>query len=410
MRDEDTHVPPRWAVAWFTTLIAVSVAVRVVDPTGWLGSDDASYYSAAEHVLTGQPIQRLHHHYARAAVVLPVAASVAVFGHSAAAVALPMFLASVLCIALVVLLGRLLLGWWEGLCAASVVSVLPYFRVLSTTAFPDVHVCLWTTAAMIAAVYASRTSTRRTARWLWATCGFLVAAAVSAKLFACTVIAGIVWIPWKSKPNVAPPLVGGARLSAAIAFVAGAIAFQLAEGYFYLWAAGDFFFSLHATLVAQTVVAGMALESGAAKMTLVELVWDRLAMLSHPTTSGWGWVGVVFWPTMAFAAAWNKAARPLVAWALATYLLIAFMPLSLKDGGQLNPLFHGRHILPACIPFALCLGWLLRRSVERIMQPNWAARSWPAVLAGVTCLAFANSHQLNGFRDRPTSRVGEAIR
>jgi hypothetical protein len=93
---------PVWAGAWLLCLLTVTVAVRVVDPTGWLGSDDASYYSAAEHVLSGAPIQRLHHHYARAAVVIPVAASVAIFGHNAEAVALPMLLASVLCVILIV--------------------------------------------------------------------------------------------------------------------------------------------------------------------------------------------------------------------------------------------------------------------------------------------------------------------
>ena len=118
---------------WFAALLVLTIGLRVADPTGWLGSDDASYYSAAEHILAGEPIQRLHHHFARMAVILPVAASLSVFGDSAIAVALPMYIASTLCVVLVVVLGRLVWGWWEGLCAATVVSVLPYFHVLSTT-------------------------------------------------------------------------------------------------------------------------------------------------------------------------------------------------------------------------------------------------------------------------------------
>ena len=60
-----------WFVPWFAALIIVTVGIRIADPTGWLGSDDWSYHSAAEHLLAGKTIERPHHHFARMAVVVP---------------------------------------------------------------------------------------------------------------------------------------------------------------------------------------------------------------------------------------------------------------------------------------------------------------------------------------------------
>ena len=133
-------VIPRWGALWFATLLALTITTRLAEPTGWLGSDDAAYYSAAEHVLAGTPITRLHHHYARMTIILPIAASVALFGHTTWAVALPMLFASIICVILVVILGRVVWDWWEGLLAGTIVSLLPYFRILSTTEIGRAHV------------------------------------------------------------------------------------------------------------------------------------------------------------------------------------------------------------------------------------------------------------------------------
>ena len=394
---------PVWAVAWLVCLFALTITIRVFDPTGWVGSDDASYYSAAEHVLTGQPIQRLHHHYARAAIVLPVAASVAIFGHNAEAVALPMLAASVLCVMLVVLMGRTLFGWWEGLFAGTVVAVLPYFRILSTTAFPDVHVCLWTTAAMLLAVQARR----RLSAMLWLSCGFALGLAVSAKVFAIAVAPAIALIGWRGST---PPTRGGATFRSAALVLIGLASFQLLEGLFYLWAAGDFFFSLHATLAVQASVPGMTTDSVATAMTPAQFVVDRLMMLMRPSTSGWGWIGVLFWPTLLAAGIVKKSARPLVVWAMSTFVLVAFVPLNFSSGAQPYPIFHGRHILPACIPFALCLAWIARSVLERAIAAPWSLRAWPIAAACVVVVALGDIRSLNGFRDRATRRVGDAIR
>jgi 4-amino-4-deoxy-L-arabinose transferase-like glycosyltransferase len=397
------HVPI-WAWLWFAALMVLTVSVRLLDPTGWLGSDDASYYSAAEHVLTGQTIHRVHHHYARMAVVVPVAASMWLFGESPATVALPMLIASTLCVVAIVVLGRLLWGWWEGLCAATIVSVLPYFRVLSTTAFPDVHVCLWTTVAMLLAVIATRTDRTGRVRACWVACGFALGLAISAKVFAIAAGAGVLFaiLTRPSKLNVGR--------SAALAFTAlGVGLLFLVDGLFYQWAANDFFFSLHATQHAQDMAPTLVDPAGAGVTTVTTLIWDRLTMLLHPTSSGWGWIGVVFWPVVVGVLLFNAPGRALAAWAIATYLLVAVVPVSLKEGTHVYPIFHGRHILPACVPFALCLAWMVRRGAGIAMNAAWIERGWPAVLAALAALAFANPRELNGFRDRATSRIGVAV-
>jgi len=395
---------PTWAALWFAVLMVLTVSVRLLDPTGWLGSDDASYHAAAEHVLTGQTIQRIHHHYARMAVVVPVAASMWLFGESPTTVALPMLIASTLCVAAIVVLGRLLWGWWEGLCAATIVSVLPYFRVLSTTAFPDVHVCLWTTVALLSAVVAVRTDRTGRARACWVACGFALGLAISAKVFAIAAGAGVLFaiLAEPSKAKLGRP--------AALAFTAlGVGLLFLVDGLFYQWAANDFFFSLHATQHAQDMAPTLVDPAGAGFTTVTTLVWDRLTMLLHPTTSGWGWIGMAFWPVVIGVLIFNPRGRVLAAWAVATYLLVGVVPVSLKEGAHVYPIFHGRHILPACVPFALCLAWMVRRGAGVAMNAAWIERGWPMAFAAFAVLSFANPRELNGFRDRPTSRIGVAI-
>jgi len=399
---------PTWAALWFAVLMVLTVSVRLLDPTGWLGSDDASYHSAAEHVLTGQTIHRVHHHYARMAVVVPVAASMWLFGESPTTVALPMLIASTLCVIAIVVLGRLLWGWWEGLCAATIVSVLPYFRVLSTTAFPDVHVCLWTTVALLSAVVAVRTDRTGRARACWVACGLALGLAISAKVFAIAAGAGVLFaiLTQPSKANVGRP--------AALAFTTlGVGLLFLVDGLFYQWAANDFFFSLHATRHAQSLHADMSLtlanSADAGPTAIAAMVGERLTMLLHPTTSGWGWIGMAFWPVVVGVLVFNPRGRALAAWAVATYLLVAVVPVSLKEGPHVYPILDGRHILPACVPFALCLAWMVRRGAGVAMNAAWIERSWPAVLAALAAISFANPRELNGFRDRPTSRIGVAV-
>ena len=397
--------PAKWVVAWFAVLMLVTIVVRVVDPTGWLGSDDASYYSAAEYILTGEPIQRVHHHYARMTVVASVAASMWLFGENVTAVILPTAIASILCVALVAILGRLVWGWWEGLCAATIVSVLPFFRILSTAAFPDVHACLWATLAVLLAL-----ALRRVERGSWRTilgvaCGVALGLAASAKIFSITAGLGVFLI-------ICQAAIDGARrhrASALLAVAVGGLAALLLEGMFYAWAADDFWFHFHALRQVQTETQHFPQAGVHQAAALGQLLWDRMTMALHPSLSGWGKIGMLFLPAAAIVLVVNRRGRPLAAWALFTYLVVAFMPVSFNNGPQPFPNFHGRHILTTCIPFALCLAWLIHRAAGLVLQPVWIRSTWPAFFAGIVVLCLATDTANSGFRDRPTQRICRAI-
>ena len=389
-----------WVIPWFAALMILAVGVRVVDPTGWLGSDDSSYFSAADYILAGETIQREHHQYGRMSVILPVVLSILVFGENAAAVALPMIIASTLCVALVVILGRLVWGWWEGLCAGTIVAVLPFFRVLSTTAYPDVHACLWATAAMVLAVAGTRTLRSRRMVAYSVASGLALGLAVSAKVLSLPVCVGVFYLIGTHGRGTRQ------RTLASVAVVLGGLTYVMADGLFYLWAANDFWFKPHALL---NVQADESLFSRLGFYTFVNLAWDRLTMLFHPTASGWGLIALAFWPAALIVLSVNRSGRGIAAWAVASYLLIAYVPVSFKNGPHPLPIFHGRHVLVACIPFALCLAWLARSTGDRLLSGRLVRHGWPIVFGSVVALAYVNPRELSGFRDRPTSRVGQAI-
>lgn len=450
-RTQDSQTGRLSASEWvaLSAVLISSVSVRLWQPTGWLGSDDAGYYSAAEHILTGAPIERVHHQYSRLAMILPVAASVAIGGHTPVAVWLPTLLASLACIVVVFLLGRELAArrssdcltsaqtpratWVVGALAALSVSLLPYFRVLSTAAYPDVHACLWSSLAVLLALRAAGANcgfgargvdlpaVRRAAVALPLACGICSGLAVSAKLFAAPVavaVAVALLLPIAADRR-------WRRRVGSLALVAlGGAAFLLIEGTFYHFAAGDFLYTLHAHSRATDLeVTGGAAESFSA------MAYERLSELLRASTSGWGTLGLTFWPVM-MAALFVARLRVLAVWGLATYLGVAFMPVDFENGLKINPVFHGRHILTACIPFVVCLAWFLYRAADCIAnrltstsdRQHVAAPAIVPVGSGRkalimhSCLvglivgsALYDRHSLNGFCDRDMRRIGTAI-
>jgi len=229
-------------------------------------------------------------------VIVPVAASVAVFGHHTWAVALPMFIASVACVFLAVALGKLLFGWREGLLAGLIVSVLPYFRVLSTTAYADTHVCLWVTAAVVLCVLGLRAKSQKGRLYLLIACGFALGLGISSKVFAATALCGILAVLAQTLWPSPRKLIG-----AGIAIGTGGVLLFLVEGAFYNCVAGDFFFSLHAHEQTQAGVPGIAADNMTDTQRIGSIVWDRLTLLMFPSVSGWGLVGAAFWPVIALA-------------------------------------------------------------------------------------------------------------
>jgi hypothetical protein len=393
-----------WVVGWFAILIVITVGVRVADRTAWLGSDDAGYYSAAEFLLAGKTLERAHTQTARMAVIVPVALSVRLFGDHPTAVALPMIAASIGGVVLVVLLGRLLWGWWEGLCAATVVPLLPYYRVLSTTAYADVHLCFWSTLAVLLAVVATRRANRGSGLLLGFFCGLSIGLATSAKVFGVLTVIPAAMIGWSRAGRSR-----GARGEWLASVLAGGLAFFLCEGLFYLWAGGDFWFTYHVHRNLQINDHLFPPVGYYQAGTFTELAATRLRMLFHPLRSGWGRTAVLFWPAGIAVLFLNRRGRPLAVWAMATYLLIALAPVNIRNGPHPYPEFDGRNALMSCIPFALCLAWAARRSAEALIRPQWVQRSWPIVVAVVAAFSPTSHGTPNGFRDRPTWRVGAAI-
>ena len=67
------------------------------------------------------------------------------------------------------------------------------------------------------------------------------------------------------------------------------------------------------------------------------------------------------------------------------------------------------HILPACVPLALCLAWVVRAGAVRVVSERRIQLTWPIVLGGVLTLFLTGDNDVSGFRDRPTKRIGQAI-
>lgn len=413
----------RRAVLWLAAILLFSIAVRLLEPTGWLGSDDNGYYSAAEYLLAGEPIERLHHQYGRMVMVIPAAISVALLGHHPAAVILPTFLASIACVALVALLGKRLWSWRVGLMAAAIVGALPYFRTLSTAAYPDVHVCLWSTLALLIATMASR-SGRASSNSEWAEsgahhatplyiflhraapagCGLAAYLAISAKvlvaplLLPLVVLVGMGCERWRDR--AARLLVMGAGLALGMAL----------EGAFFTLAANDFFYPWRALRSAQGESDNYRRFMDIYNHGPWAFVKDRLLMPGDPGRFGWGMIGVLFWPSLGLAALCDRRARVLAAWAAVAFLSIAFAPVSWSEGYRPFPTFDGRHNLVLSIPFALCLSFVTWFAAKRWLSESAARAGWLAVTVAMVAALVVPRSAVSGFADRDTSRFAAAIR
>lgn len=416
-------LPTRRALVWLGTIVLFSIAIRLYEPTGWLGSDDNGYYSAAEYLLAGEPIERLHHQYGRMVMVIPVAISIALLGNQAAAVILPTFVASILCIALVALLGKRLWNWQVGLMAAAMVGALPYFRTLSTAAYPDVHVCLWSTMALVIAVCVAtqrrgsgnRGPTesnvhRTTSMDMWlhglapAGCGFAAYLAISTKVLVAPLLLPLVIFlgmgceRWRDR---------GAR----IALLGAGIALGIVlEGVFFALAANDFFYPWRALRNAQGEPDNYRRFVDVYAYGPWAFVKDRLLMTGDPGRFGWGVLGALFWPSLGLAALCDRRARVLAGWAAAAFLLIAFAPVSCRDGYRPFPTFDGRHNLALSIPFALCLSLVIRAAMKRRLDDKAARTGWLAVTLVIIASLVVPKCAVSGFANRDTSRFASAIR
>jgi len=296
---------PAWVIPWFGLVIAAFSFLTLSEPTGWLGSDDAGYYAAAEYIASGETITRAHHHYSRLAVSLPIALSISIFGHHTWAVILPTFLCAVACLIVVALLGRVLWGWAEGLLAATLMLAIPYFTTLSTAAYPDVIACFWCTLSMYLALRSARTINSKTATILGILSGLMFAIALSSKILVAPMLAAVLYVAcldrsapkWRLWTPGAAVLIGvGVGL-----VIESAIFAVVADDALFRWR------SLLATHANTSPVA-----TGSEKGILTgQVILDRLLMPARRGLSGWGWIGLTFWPVLLIAGLVNRKARPL---------------------------------------------------------------------------------------------------
>lgn len=392
-----------WLIGWFVVLIALTVAFRLNDPTGWLGCDDAVYYAAAEQVLNGKAMTELPLHHSRLAVIIPIAVSISCFGENPFAIALPSLLASVGCVIMVVLLGKKIWGWWEGLLAGTVVAFLPFYHVLSTAAFPAVHACLWSVLALLLLINGliTRQFSRHVMLLLFS--GLAVGVATSTNFVALGVIVPIVFAILR-----VPDFLRRDRMVALALITGGGLIFAVGIGLYFLALAGDFMYPFTSAGSASDIpYFGEGSVYGV--QTLRELLSNRLSFLFTPSVSGWGIIGILFWPVTLLALFEGRTGRMLSLWAIAVYLLAVFVPAGGRQPYQSAATFNGHYLLPAVLPFALCLGWVVKRSICASVSPNWLMRVWPGAVALILAASFYNPRELNGFKQRDTSRLAQAI-
>ena len=205
----------------------------------------------------------------------------------------------------------------------------------------------------------------------------------------------------------------------------GGVGFFALEGLFYAWAADDFWYKLHAMENTHATAWGGKPAPYDSATGFIYFAWDRLTMPFRTAQSGWGRIGMAFWPATLAVLLLDRRGRGIAAWAIATYLLVAFAPISLKNGPRLFPWFDGRNILVVCVPFALCLAWGLHRLAGFALRYtaraghkwHWCPRgspavirwSWPLLLVAVVTVSGIDRTGLNRSLDFRQQELARAI-
>lgn len=389
---------------WLCLLLIVAGVVYPADPTGWLGSDDSAYFNAAEQILHGQTIQRVHHHPSRLSAILPVTVSLGIFGSHVFAVILPALISALGCLTLTAYLGRLLWGWPQGLLAAAFVAGTPYFRTLATTAYPDIYVCLYATASLVCAFRAYQ-SADRSPRWWWALASAVaVGLAASAKIVAIALLIPVAVIVCAN-----PPLRSRDKLLTLGGLTAGCLVFFVAHGLLSAYLTGDFWFKLRALQLAEQFDPSLSHRRVESLGDYAALAAYRLAMPFRFGESGWGVWGVLFWPAMLSTIWMGRRARLLAFAAAILFSILSLVPVKFSSGLYPFVFFNGRHALFLMIPFALIAGRLLMSLAARIADQEWAARWAPiSAILLLACGRFG-PQGVEGFKNRPLRRIGVAI-
>ena len=348
---------------WLGAVLVVALGLRLVFFGGLLGWDDVEYAEAARRLLAGDLAPRSMFDM-RYGVVLPLAATQALFGAGEHAAALVPLAYSALEIVLGGALGALLGGPAIGLATAGVLGVLP----LSVIAATDVHADLPAGVLMALAMYAvlrADAASRRRGRWL-ATAGLALGLAYVTKEVALVLVLVL----------AARVIVLRRRATGYAWLAAGFLAVVLLDLGASLWRAGDPLVR-HAPALAD-------LHTGHMRTSPASYRWMLAypAMLLLPWSGSFGYFAGVFYLALV-GAAWGlrtgeRAVADLVAWWLPALLAFNFAPL---DWTLTRPLFFhfARTLHPLAIPLAVTAAFALVRALGG--RPAAQAAVAAAVLA-----------------------------
>ncbi|MHC5109743.1 MAG: ArnT family glycosyltransferase [Planctomycetota bacterium] len=392
---------------WLACLLVSATAMRLLEPVGWIGADDTGYHAAAEHVIAGKTIERVHHHFARSPVVIPAAMSMALLGNHVTAVILPSMLFSLLAIILVALLGRCYWGWRTGLTAGTIFAFIPILQNNATGLLPGSHTCCFVAGAMLMSWLAARAEVARYRHLLAIGAGVACAAAISTKLFAAAVLLGVGATFWHEM-----------RLSRRFWMTAGMVgvgimSFVILESAFFGWAADDFWYKARALNGARGAHVVEKFHSQAYQTVsgTVDMISHRLMMPYRLDDSTWGVMGMFFLPATVAALVCDRRAQGLGLWTLATFLGVGFVPISFDGGIHVFPpgFFDGVNLLVLCVPMSLCTAWAVNQLARRPALPRRLWNAWPVGLIVVMMVAHQDRLRCNRSRTLPQQEIGRAI-
>jgi hypothetical protein len=181
-----------WRVQLFLILVSAAV-LRCIFFVGFGLGDDLGYIGHADSILAGRypPLDPLNQYAYRPLLLYLFAAGIALFGHTDIGVVAPVFLASLVTVALVFVFVRQLsepaAAWW----CALLFAFEPFNIVNSTTMTNDVILACLTFAGLTVFLVADRSERPARSRALFAVAGLLMVAAFLVKIAFLPILVAI---------------------------------------------------------------------------------------------------------------------------------------------------------------------------------------------------------------------------
>jgi hypothetical protein len=346
------------ASTWLVVAVCLgALAIRLVFFGGLLGWDDMEYWEVARAYRNGDVIPRSMFSV-RFGIVLPLAATQALFGATEVAASVVPLAYSLAELLLAWRLGVLYGGPGVGLVAAGLVAILPVAVMEATEVNADLPAAVWMAAALYAVVRGER-SVGSPRGWLF-TGGVALGIAYVTKDYALALLA-----------TLAVRVAVTRRRRAAYAWTAVGLVAVIAVQAVWFWAlTGDPLFRYSPGLTAPHTVHVQTHDPSYRWML------TYLDMLLDPFNGSFGYFIGVFYAVVA-ATIWgfwrrDRALLDVSLWWATVLVVFSVTPL---DWTFTRPLFHqyARKLEPLVVPFALALAlWWARGLV-----------SWPRLRLGL---------------------------